>query len=219
MVDLEFVEMYDKGSMAITNKPTMGLNTLNELEPLDSGGEFYVVAKQGGVALTSTCPIPISVPTSNTGGTKPDMQAFEGSIDTNGNLTWESAPGLDFYYTSTPDKYNGLLSGFTWFNCDKFYNDPRPKTGLSVLIPSGYANASTVFISTNAKPNSLCGIGGHKFPVGLECNFIFVTEDNGKFRYAIKAATLINNHQETFSISETSLATAAELKAILNALP
>jgi hypothetical protein len=218
-VDLEFIELYDKGSMALTNKATMGINSSSELEVLDSGGEFYVNAKQGGVDLTTTCYIPIQVPTSLTGGTKTGMGPFTGTTDSNGNLTWEVAPGADFWTTNVPDKYNSVLSSFGWFNCDKFYNDPRPKTHITVLVPTGYANASTVFLSTNLKPNSLGGIGGSKYPIGLDCNIIFVTEDNGNFRYAIKPMTLVANQQVTFSLSETTLATAAQLKAALNALP
>ena len=216
-VELEFVELYDRGTMAMTNKPTIGINASNEEEVLESGGEFYVNVTQGGVALTTTCYVPIEVPTALTGGIKTDMQAFNGVVDGNGKLTWEVAPMMDFYVKTNPDKYASALSSFGWFNADKFYGDPRPKTGISVLVPTGYANASTTFLSTNAKPNSLGGIGG-KYPIGLECNIIFVTEDNGNFRYAVKPITLVANQQVTFSISETTLATPAQFKAALNAL-
>lgn len=217
-VQLEFVELYDRATMAITNKPTIGINTLGEEEILESGGEFNIKVMQDGVALTTTCNYTIDVPTSLTGGTKPDMLPFNGTVDGNGKLTWEVAPNAELYVKTNPDKYAAILSNFNWFNCDKFYADPRPKTSISVLIPSGYANASTTFLSTNARPNSLGGIGG-KYPIGLECNIIFVTEDNGNFRYAIKPLTLVNNQQVSFSISETTLATAAQFKAALDALP
>ena len=216
-VQLEFVEIYDRGTMAMTNKPTMGINANNEEELLESGGEFNIKVTQDGVALTTTCFVPIDVPTSITGGTKPGMQGFNGAIDANGKLTWELATGVDFWVKTNPDKYASLLSDFSWFNCDKFYADPRPKTGITVLVPTGYANASTTFLSTNAKPNSLGGLGG-KYPIGLECKIIFVTEDNGNFRYAVKPMTLVANQQVTFSISETTLATPAQFKAALNAL-
>ena len=217
-VQLEFAEIFDRGMMAMTNKPTIGINASNEEEVLESGGEFYVNVTQGGVALTTTCYVPIEVPTSLTGGTKADMLPFNGVVDANGKLTWEVAVGSDFYLKTNPDKYASVLSSFGWFNCDKFYNDPRPKTHITVLIPSGYGNASTVFLSTNSKPNSLGGIGGSKYPIGLECNIIFVTEDNGNFRYAIKPMTLVADQHVTFSISETTLATPAQFKAALNAL-
>lgn len=217
-VDLEFIELYDRATMAMTNKPTIGINTSGEEEVLESGGEFYVNVTQGGVALTTTCYIPIEVPTSITGGTKANMQPFNGIVDANGKLTWEVAPGQDFYVRTNPDKYASVLSSFGWFNCDRFYNDPRPKTHITVLIPTGYTNASTVFLSTDAVPNSLGGIGGSKYPIGLACKIIFVTEDNGNFRYAIKPMTLTADQHVTFSISETTLATPAQFKAALNAL-
>lgn len=218
-VELEFIELYDRANMALTNKTTMGINASGEKEVLESGGEFSIKVTQGGVELTTTCLVPIEVPTSITGGTKAGMQGFNGTLDATGNPTWTVATGNDFYVKTNPDKYADVLSSFSWFNCDKFYSDPRPKTHITVLIPSGYENASTVFLSTNAKPNSLAGIGGSKFPIGLECNIIFVTEENGNFRYAIKPVTIVNNQQVQFSISETTLATAAQFKAVLNALP
>ncbi|MFN8283304.1 MAG: hypothetical protein U0U67_08830 [Chitinophagales bacterium] len=218
-VELEFVELYDRASMAMTNKPTIGINASNEEEVLESGGEFYLNVTQNGVSLTTTCYIPIEVPTAITGGTKTGMQPFNGTTDANGKLTWEVAPASDFYVKTNPDKYASVLPAFGWFNCDRFYNDPRPKTHITVLVPAGYANASTVFLSTNAVPNSLGGIGGSKYPVGLDCNIIFVTEENGNFRYAIKPMTLVADQHVTFSISETRLATAAQFKAALNALP
>lgn len=217
-VELEFVELYDRATMAMTNKSTMGINASGEEEVLESGGEFSVSVKQGGVALTTTCGLIVETPTSITGGTKPSMQGFDGTIDATGKPTWTVATGSDFYVKTSPDKYGVILNSFAWYNYDKFYSDPRPKTHITVLIPSGYENASTVFLSTNLKPNSLGGIGG-KYPIGMDCNIIFVTEDNGNFRYAIKPLTLVANQQVSFSISETTLATAAQFKAAITALP
>ncbi len=218
MVQLEFIEVYDRATMALTNKLTMAINGNNEEEVLESGGEFYVNATQDGISLTTTCGMSLKVPTSITGGTKAGMQLFDGAIDSAGNLSWTVTTAQDFYVQSNPDKYAVILSSFGWYNCDKFFNDPRPKTAITVLIPSGYENASQVFLSTNEVPNSLGRTGGD-YPIGLECNIIFVTEDNGNFRYVIKPITVVNNQQVVFSISETALATAAQFKAVINALP
>lgn len=217
-VQLEFIELYDRSNMALTNKTTMGINASSEAEVLESGGEFYVNVLQDGISLTTNCNIPIEVPASITGGVKTGMQPFEGTTDANGNLTWEVAQGRDFYVIPSPDKYASVLSQFGWFNCDKFYGDPRPKTHITVHVPSGYANASTVFLSTNLKPNSLGGIGG-KYPIGLDCNIIFVTEENGRFKYIIKPFTIVADQQVYFSMSESTEGSASEFKAALDALP
>ena len=216
-VDLEFIELYDRGTMAITNKPTLGVDTNGDLVPMDSGGEFKVAVKQNGIALTSTCYYQINTPTSLTGGTQTGMQPFSGTIDAAGNLTWAVAQGVDFYLTTTPDKYNTLLSNFDWFNYDKLPNI-GPRTEITVNIPTEYVNASTLFLSTNARPNSLGGLGG-KYSIGLQCNIIFLAEENGSFRYAIKPITIVNNQQVTFSKSETTVVSAAQMKTILNNLP
>lgn len=110
-----------------------------------------------------------------------------------------------------------MLSSFGFFNFDKFRNDPRPKTLITVLVPSGYASANKVLLSTNSKPN-LLGTTVGKYLIELNCNIIFVTKDNGNFRYAIKPFILETNQQVKFLISETFLATVAQLKSILNAI-
>lgn len=216
-VDLEYIELYDKGSMAITNKTTMGVDTNGDLVALDSGGEMYTSIKQNGVELTTTTPYTIETPTALTGGTKLGIQPFTGTIDAAGNISWAPALVNEFFVTTNPDKYNVLLKSFNWFNYDKL-PATGPRTTISVLVPTEYLNASTVFLSTNAQPNSLGGIMG-KWNIGLQCNVIFLAEDNGNFRYSIKPITVVNNQQVMFNISETSIATAAQMKVILNNLP
>ena len=45
-VDLEFIELFDKGSMLTTNKPTMGVLPNGDKALLISGGEFHIMATQ-----------------------------------------------------------------------------------------------------------------------------------------------------------------------------
>ena len=222
-VKLKFIEILDRGNMLVTNKPTMGLDAAsNEKRLLISGGEFYIATSQDGVELTSTCLMDLSVPTSLTGGTDTAMLPFAGQVATDGNLTWEQATGVDFSIQTGPGGvpyYNLLFQNFGWFNCDRFANYTGLKTSITTFVPEGYANASFIFLSSKDFPNSL-GKSFGKYPVGMECYIIFVTEKGGKFRYAIKPATpLTENHQVTFSLSETTLGTQAELVTALNALP
>ena len=56
--------------------------------------------------------------------------------------------------------------------------------------------------------------------IAVSDNRIFVTEKDGKFRYAIKPSTpLTANHQVTFTLAETTVGTQENLTAALNALP
>lgn len=217
-VDLEFYELYDRGTMAITNKPTMGYDSNGDLVPLESGGEFLIKVKQGGVELTTSCGVILATPTSNTGGTQSNMQSFEGTTDANGELTWAQVPTNDYWVTTNPDKYNAFLTQFSWFNYDKL-PATGPRTNITVNVPSMYANASTVFLSTKLKPSQLGGVGG-KWNIGLECNIIMLAEESGNFKYAIKSITVVNNHVVTFNESDLSAPVSpAQLKQILNNLP
>jgi hypothetical protein len=219
-VQVVYAEIFDRGSMLITNKPTMGKSGSTFL-PLLSGGEFYIQALQEGVELTSTCAVSLEVPTSLTGGTDTTMTSFDGNIDSNGELTWEQSTSFDFIVSpqSVIPTYNAFFQDFGWFNCDRFSATTGPKTTITTLVPSGYNTVNTaVYLTTKSIPNSL-GKSYGQFPVGMDCNIIFITEKDGKFRYAIKPQILTANHEVTFSLSETSLATASELTAIINALP
>ena len=55
--------------------------------------------------------------------------------------------------------------------------------------------------------------------IGLTCHAIFVTEDNGQWRYAIKAFTVQANDVYNFTLAETVLKNQAQLEAAINALP
>jgi len=58
-----------------------------------------------------------------------------------------------------------------------------------------------------------------QIPIGLECHVIFVTEEDGQWRYAIKGVTIAANDVYTFTLSETTVGSQAQLVAAINALP
>lgn len=218
-VNVKYIEIFDKGNMLTSNKATLG-NLSGNKELLYSGGEFYIQASQDNVNLTLSCPISLNVPTSLTGGPQPGMQPFTGTIDSNGDLSWDLATSFDLVLntqTAMP-VYAALIPSFGWFNCDRYSSYVGPKTTITAQVPAGYGANSSIFLTVKTFPNAL-GKSYGQFPVGLDCYLIFVTEKDGKFRYAIKPQILNTNHQVTFSLSETTIATAAELTAIINALP
>lgn len=221
-VKVKYIEIFDKGTMLTSNKATMGTNA-SEKNLLVSGGEFYIEAFQEEVKLTLSCPITLQIPTSLTGGTDTAMQPFKGTINAEGELVWDLAPTVELFIApvqGTPNfNYNVILDGFGWFNCDRFYNNVGPKTSITTFVPSGYGNGnSDIFLVVKTIPNSLGKTFG-QFPVGLDCYLVFVTEQSGKFRYAIKPQVLTANHQATFNLSETTLGTKEELTTAINALP
>lgn len=222
-VKLKFIELLDRGTMLTNNKPTMVNAASGEKQLLFSGGEFYISVTQDNIELTSNCFMDLEVPTNLTGGPDIAMLPFKGTIDASGNLSWDPATGVDFSISNPQaggiPNYSLLFKEFGWWNCDKYADYSGAKTTITTFVPQGYGNSSFVFLSSKANPSSL-GKSFGTFPVGLECYIIFVTEKSGQFRYAIKPSTpLTANHQVTFSLSETTIGTQAQLVATLNALP
>ena len=219
-VKVKYIEIFDKGNMLSSNRPTMGLNGTSK-ELLYSGGEFFIQAYQDNVALTSTCSFSLSVPTSNTGGTQTGMLPFVGTVDANSKLLWEPAPPtFDFMpiTQSLSPTYQALIPSFGWFNCDRFASLPGPKTTITTIVPAGYGAVCSIFLAIKSTPNML-GENYGLYPIGLDCHLIFVTEKDGKFRYAIKSQVITANHEVTFNLAETTVGTGAQLTAAINALP
>lgn len=236
-VDIEYVELFDKGNMLISNKPTMGIMPDGKKNLLISGGEFFIKATQGGVELKTSCYMNLIVPTALTNGLDNAMTLWNGVIDERGELAWEQpkpnadgtggkggvqGEGANYYVT---------FGKFGWTNVDRFYSDPRPKTTLLVKAPKGYTNEnSAVYLSYDGEgTNALAKLDTYtsaglfsehygQIPIGLKCHVIFATEDNGQWRYAIKAVTVAANDVYTFTLAETIVGTETQLVAAINAI-
>jgi len=237
IVDIEYIELFDKGNMLVTNKPTMGITPDGKKNLLISGGEFFIKATQGGVALQTSCSMTMLVPADLTDGVDNTMTLWAGAIDEQGELAWREVKeggdgangkggvqgeGTNYYVT---------FGNFGWTNVDRFYSDPRPKTTLLVDVPDGYDNNnSAVYLSYDGEgTNALAKLDTYtaaglfsehygQIPVGLACHVIFVTEDNGQWRYAIKGVTVAANDVYTFTLAETTTGTEAQLVAAINAI-
>ncbi len=233
-VDIEYLELFEKGNMLTTNKPTMGEMPNGDKALLISGGEFFIEATQNGVALDTNCNIQLIVPNSLTGGADPAMTLWEGTIDNEDNLTWdevEDATGQGGVFVEGGEYY-AFLGQFGWSNIDRFYNDPRPKTLIQAQAPVGYNfTNSAIYLSYDGEDSGLASLDTYdgtlnlfsehygQIPIGLECHVIFATEDNGMWRYAVKAVTIVANDIITFDLSETNVLTEAQFVDIINALP
>ena len=236
-VDIEYVELFDKGNMLISNKPTMGVMPDGKKNLLISGGEFFIKATQGGVELKTSCYMNLIVPTALTNGLDNAMTLWNGVIDERGELTWEqpkpNADGTDGKggVQGEGANYYVTFGKFGWTNVDRFYSDPRPKTTLLVKAPEGYNNEnSAVYLSYDGEgTNALAKLDTYtsaglfsehygQIPIGLKCHVIFATEANGQWRYAIKAITVAANDVYTFTLAETTVGTEAQLVAAINAI-
>lgn len=236
-VDIEYIELFDKGTMLVTNKPTMGVMPDGKKNLLISGGEFFIKATQGGVELKTSCTMNLIVPAALTDGVDNTMTLWNGVIDDKGELAWEQPkPNADGNggkggVQGEGTNYYVTFGNFGWTNVDRFYSDPRPKTTLLVDVPDGYDNNnSAVYLSYDGEGNNAlakldtytaAGLFSEHYgqiPVGLKCHVIFVTESNGQWRYAIKAVTVAANDVYTFNLTETNVGTEAQLVAAINAI-
>jgi hypothetical protein len=236
-IDIEYIELFDKGTMLVTNKPTMGIMSDGKKNLLISGGEFFIKATQGGIELKTSCSMNLIVPTALTDGVDNAMTLWNGVIDNKGELAWEQpkpnadgtggkggvqGEGANYYVT---------FGNFGWTNVDRFYSDPRPKTTILADAPDGYDNNnSAVYLSYDGEGNNAlakldtytaAGLFSEHYgqiPIGLKCHVIFVTESNGQWRYAIKAVTVAANDVYSFTLAETIVGTEAQLIAAINAI-
>lgn len=234
-VDIDYVELFDRGNMLVTNKTTMGVLPNGDKSLLLSGGEVYINVTQNGQQLENGCGVSISIPASLTGDEPDDdMSLWEGIIDDNGNIAWEEADNeqQEQFAGVEGGNYYAYFNHFGWTNVDRWFSDPRPKTTLLVDVPEGFDNTnSAVYISYNEVGNALANLDVYneetglfsehygQIPIGLECNVIFVSESEGNWIYAIKAVTIIENGIITFTDGQLQTATEAELIALIDALP
>ncbi|MEO8533963.1 MAG: hypothetical protein ABI441_09440 [Flavobacterium sp.] len=236
-VEIEYIELFDKGNMLVTNKPTMGVTADGKKNLLISGGEFFIKATQGGVELQTSCYMNMLVPATLTDGVDNTMTLWTGAVDEAGELAWREAKGGadggngKGGVQGEGNNYYVTFGNFGWTNVDRFYSDPRPKTTILADVPEGYDNNnSAVYLSYDGEgTNALAKLDTYtaaglfsehygQIPIGLACHVIFATEDNGQWRYAIKGVTVAAGDIYTFTLAETTVGTEAQLVAAINAI-
>lgn len=237
-IDIKYAEVFDPGTMLVTDKTTMGKLPNGDMALIISGGEFYINATKNNQQLDITCPMQLLIPASLTGGLETGMSLWDGTIDADGNLDWDeqdALPGQGGVFgegQGANAQYIAFLNDFGWTNVDRFYSDPRPKTTILAQVPNGYNfQNSGVYLHYDGEGSALAKLDTFnsttnqfsehygQVPIGLQMHLIFVTEDNGNFRYAIKTATVAVGDVYIFTDSETTVGTQAQLTAAINALP
>ncbi|NMH28676.1 hypothetical protein [Flavobacterium silvaticum] len=233
-LDLDFVEIFDGGDMAVTNKTTRGVNADGDLAMLVSGGEFFIGVYKDGQKVDVSCGINIVVPANLSGGVDQDMtlwNAVESDTLATPDVIWNPivpTPQGNFL-NNEGSFYFAFLQDFGWVNCDRFYSFTGPKTTILVDVPEIYNNQNcSVYLSYDGEGSALANLDHYttdgyfsehygQVPVGLACHVIFISEDNGNYRYAIKPVTISEGDIVTISLSETVTGTEAQLVSAINA--
>ncbi len=238
-VDIELIEIYNRATMLLTKKPTNGKWGNDSISTLVSGGEFYVNATQNGNQLKLKTGFTIVAPTENTGEIDQDMRRFTGAVECEGNdcnVIWEEEDdkgieigefqGVGGFKTA----YYVFQSKFGWTNIDRWYNDPRPKTTIFVDVPDGFDNTNcAVFVAYDGEPTALASFDIYDkdkklfaehyglIPIGIKVHFILVSIIDEEIHYAIKAATITENHVAI--IDSVQSITEEELTELIGDLP
>jgi len=180
-VQIKLIEIFDKGSMLVTDMPSIGQRPSGEVAQLISGGEHYVGATKDGEALTMNSSFQLTAPAANTGGPDWDMGLFRAEVSDG------VAAGIDdqaVWIEQRPDTtdadaegegdafginrgegggadgadttYSILSSQFGWTNIDRWYSDPRPKTTINIDVPDGWDDTnSAVYLSYDGEATAL----------------------------------------------------------------
>ncbi len=179
-IEIELIEIFDKGSMLVTDMPSIGQRPSGEVAQLISGGEHYVGATQDGEELALNSSFQMTAPVDNTGGPDFDMTLFRAEVtdgvdadlddqavwieqgadpDTDGGdgievVRGEPGEGATGEFAGT--YYSMISSQFGWSNIDRWYSDPRPKTTIHVDVPDGWDDTnSAVYLSYDGEPTAL----------------------------------------------------------------
>lgn len=238
-VNIELIEIYDRATMLLANKPTNGKKADGSISTLISGGEFFVNATQEGTQLKMKSGYTIVAPTANTGSASQEMKLFNGEIkciENDCDLIWNEQQdrGVDVGETQdtgglTP-AYFVFQTKFGWTNIDRWYNDPRPKTTIYVDVPDGFDNTNCgIYLAYDGEPAALASFDKYDknknlftehyglIPVGLKVHFILVSIIDDKIHYAIQPATIAENHVEIIDVVHPI--TEEQLVDLIHGLP
>ncbi|MCP1996027.1 hypothetical protein [Flavobacterium sp. HSC-61S13] len=234
-VELEFIEFYDRAAMVLANRPLMGINEVGGLEPLVTGGQFFINVTQYGVGLRTNY-YNMTVPAVNSGGLDQEMTMWKGNFSDDGNLKWdEFDPGLEgggVFPNAETNEYQVYLRDFGWSNIDRFAGEEGEKAAVIVRVPDGYDNKnSSVYVTFKGETDVLAFLDQYDVatksftehygwgPVGYDMYVIFVSESQGKLIYAIQEVKLEKNKIITISMDELKMASEEELAAKIKSLP
>ncbi|MEP2771389.1 MAG: hypothetical protein ABJH05_04530 [Fulvivirga sp.] len=235
-VDVELIEVFDRASMLLSDKPTQGRQEDGSIATLISGGEFFINATQNGEQLQMRPGMNMML-VAPTDTLDQGMQLFvnedQDCLEPDCDVVWEEDRQGEMDAGNGPDgnmSYYAFPGNFGWTNIDRWYSDPRPKTTIYVDVPEWYDNTNCeVYITYDGEPTALARFdvydpGTELFtehygliPIGLEVHFIIVSIVDGQYNYAIQGATIEDNHVEV--MGDLNPTTEAELIQMIEDLP
>ena len=240
-IDIEFIEIYDKGAMVLQDMSTSGIKPNGDVEALNSAGEFYLNATQNGQQLEVLTPISIQSRGVDPADFQP-MQVFRAGDALDDGDKWEEADEDNDGETDDAEGHEGPgpngsyvlnsvfdVSDFGWTNLDRWSSYSGPKTILFVDVPDGYDETNcNVYVSydgeTGLAKMDIWDTTQEMFtehygslPIGKEVHFIMIADIDGQLYYKIQGNTIVDNHIEV--MDNLQPVSEADLNAAINALP
>ncbi len=239
-VTVKLIEIYDKASMLLKDKSTLGMRANGDKEALKSAGEFHISALQADVQMELLEMAGVQSRPVNFADLDGGMQIFRGDDNTNGdwveadededgekdNAQIRDGQGADGEFAT----YNYDIGDFGWTNLDRWYSFTGPKTQLYVDVPAEFNQDNcAVYLSYDGEPTALARMDTWNstlemftehyglIPVGQEVHIIMVAEIDGQLNYAIQGTTIIEDHIEV--IASLSPITQPALETLINNLP
>lgn len=220
-IQIKFIEIFDKGTMLITDKHTMGLTRQGDLEILKSAGTFFIELTANGepLDLAEDGVLEFRYKSKFEDDILPEMDLFKSTtIEDNSFWTRTSVGDMGVYEDQENLEYIFYTNFTNWINCDYFLEDLRPMTEIEVLGPSSMEENSRIYLSFDGLETGLANNYG-KFPVGQEVHIIAVQEKKGRYDIAIKSTIIEENMTVTFEKNEFEKITKEELISEINELP
>lgn len=215
---LEFIAIYDKGTMALANRPTMGINEFNEQAMMVSGGEYYVNVTNDDRKATINSLYSLNIPYENVEADMNKMKLYQGVSLSNNNLSWvdynSSTDGTGISI-SDGGYYHIYLDQFTWINCDYFYDNPYEKTSIGADLTD---SESMFFLSIDSMPNTLASLKG-EYPIGIKAHLICIAENNDEYSYLIEPITIERNSYYQYKLKDLKPMNKNALIEKINNLP
>jgi len=229
IVDVEFKDIYLKSDMLMNDKPTVTFWGT----PLKSGGEFFIRAKSGNVAvnLNGANPIIIVQPAAKVDSA---MVPFLGNVNA-GVLAWgDSVQGQATLKDSVANyifslyRFNYPADSGTWCNSDNStYFSAYPQTTLTLhandVVDSFRTEVFLVFTGINSMvhvyrsytPTNSQDFPYNYAPVGLSCTVVAIGVRNGHLYSSFTPITISNNLTTSFTLNQiTTAAFMTQLKTL-----
>ena len=246
-VTVQLIEIYDKASMVLKNRSTLGQKANGDKEALKSAGQFFIDAKQGAnelellnMATVQSRPVDFADldggmqifrggPDQDCDGIDDDCDWVAADEDENGeqdDAQIRDGQGANGAFAT----YNYNIGSFGWTNLDRWYSFAGAKTEIFIDVPAEFNQDNcAVYLSYDGEPTALARMDVYNttlemftehyglIPVGLEVHIIMVAEIDGVLHYAIQGTTIVEDHIEV--ISGLSPTTQPTLESLINGLP